>query len=345
MNFHRTTAIALLVLAASLLLSPEVLAKDEACTGVAKTCTKDKLYDKEIGGSTYSCYDCKQVLCRDGGDGPIAGTKTTSVCTEKSTSFTPITDDDSSFDTTTEAAPETDSVEQEDPGTHDQSGGIKSELVIMPTSDCSSTSRRMCAHNGAWCSLVHDRSGNAIEICRWISQNTEKSCKSTNGIWTSASSKYARNHPDAVASGSDGACITEVKNIQKMMTDKRRRQSEQSGGKGTGLAAPSNLAVRDVTRTTLTLTWSDNSDREFGVEVYRIDPVAARQNRGNGWEFIGLFEERIMDRVEGTGLRSDQDYELTPATNYCYKLRTFFGFDRKQVSDYSESVCTKTKDP
>jgi len=198
----------------------------------------------------------------------------------------------------------------------------------------------MCSSVGATCGLVHDKAGDAIEVCRWTSANSEKSCASTNGIWTAPGSRYAKNHPDAVESGSTGACITEIKNIQKMMEERRRRQS---GGKSTGLAAPSNLAVRDVEQTTLTLTWFDNSDREYGVEVYRIDPVAARQDRGSSWEFIGLFEERIDSQIKGAGTRSDYDYELTPDTNYCYKLRTFYGFDRKLVSEFSDKVCTKTE--
>lgn len=65
-------------------------AADEACAGVTQKCTKDKTYDKTINGSVYSCYDCKQALCKDGGNGGISGTATSSVCTEKATTFQPI---------------------------------------------------------------------------------------------------------------------------------------------------------------------------------------------------------------------------------------------------------------
>jgi hypothetical protein len=108
------------------------------------------------------------------------------------------------------------------------------------------------------------------------------------------------------------------------------------------LSAPSELSVDGVTSTTVTLSWFDNSDREYGVEVYRIDPVEARRNRTNNWVFVGLFEERNSSFVKGTGWRSDEDYDLNPDTNYCYKLRSYIGFDRLQFSDYSKSACTVT---
>jgi hypothetical protein len=234
-----------------------------------------------------------------------------------------------------------------------ESGGFTSELVIIPTSECNANNARLCANNGATCGLVHDRSGKASEVCRWASENTAASCKSTIGIWTTASSRYASNHPDAIKSGSAGACITEVKNIQSKMTDalvatgtmhvfESDQKKKPSPDKGAGLVAPSNLAASDITSNTVTLTWTDNSNSEYGVELYRVDPVAARRDGGTSWEFIGLFEERVDSNVRGTGLRSDEDYDLSPDTNYCYRLRAYIGFDRSQVSDYSENVCIKT---
>ena len=116
-------------------------------------------------------------------------------------------------------------------------------------------------------------------------------------------------------------------------------KASSNGGRTSKLFAPSDLTVDVVTSTTIRLAWFDNSDREYGVEVYRSEPVEARQK---GWEFIGLFEERIGSQITGNGWRSDEDYDLHPDTNYCYRLRSFFGFDRAEVSDYSELVCTKT---
>lgn len=79
-----------LLLAVAFSASHAVAAADEACAGISQKCTADKPYDKTIGGTVYSCYDCKQALCKDGGSGGLSGTKTSSVCTEKATTFQPI---------------------------------------------------------------------------------------------------------------------------------------------------------------------------------------------------------------------------------------------------------------
>lgn len=65
--------------------------KPVACVGVSKTCTKNERFDKTIDGQLYSCYQCKQTVCRDGGSGPIAGTETSSVCESKAPSGQGIT--------------------------------------------------------------------------------------------------------------------------------------------------------------------------------------------------------------------------------------------------------------
>ena len=79
--------------------------------------------------------------------------------------------------------------------------------------------------------------------------------------------------------------------------------------------APSDLSVDAVTSTTVTLSWLDYYDRESGVEVDRASPVETRLN---------------------------QDTELSPNTNYCYRLSTYAGIGRSEVSDYSEPVCAIT---
>lgn len=358
MTHHRPKLFIVLSLISSIAFSNVASAKPEACEGVSQKCTKDTLYDKTIGGTIYSCYDCKQALCKDGGKGGLAGTETTSVCTEKATTFTPITDDDPANGAPTELAPVNE--QPEAPGTVVQPGAFTSELVVVPTESCNANNARLCNNNGATCDVVHGTNGSTNDVCRWVSMNNAAACKRTVGIWTTADSKYAKIHPDAVASGSNGACITEVNNIKKKMTDEIVKGGLVTGdfrvweaGKEkvpprdrqeSGLVAPSGLQVSDITGTTLTLSWLDNSDREYGVELHRVDPVAARRNQANGWKFIGLFEERIDSNVKSTGMRSDEDYDLSPGTNYCYRLRAYVGFDRSEVSDYSENICTKTSD-
>ena len=256
-----------------------------------------------------------------------------------------------------------DLADKEDPGSIVAPNNFESKLVIVPIDECSTGSVKLCASNGASCGLVHDRSGEASEVCRWHSRNTATACNTTIGIWTAANSRYARDRPDAVPSGRAGACITNVNNVLKksaISTDvpvskvdekkasshrtDHRKPEQRTDHRSYGLVAPSGLSVDDVTRTTLTLSWADNSDNEFGVELYRIDPVAARRNQGSDdWEFIGLFEERVDSNVKGRGPRSDEDYDLSPDTNYCYRLRAYTGFDRSSVSGFSETVCTKTE--
>jgi hypothetical protein len=318
---------------------------------VTQKCTEDTLYDKTIGGTVYSCYDCKQALCKDGGEGGLAGTKTSSVCTEKATTFTPITDEDLANDAPTELAPEPD--QPDSPGTVTSPGPFTSELVIIPGEGCDANDTRLCANNGATCDVVHRADNTTNAVCRWASMTSAAACKSTVGIWTASNSKYARNHPDAVASGSAGACITEVKNIKGKVSgtvatgefhvlESGSEKTPPKRGEETGLAAPSNLTLSDVARTTLTLSWVDNSDREYGVELYRVDPVEARRDQASGWKFIGLFEERVDSNVKGTGSRSGEDYDLTPNTNYCYRVRAYSEFDRSVVSDYSKTACGRT---
>ncbi len=70
-----------------IIMSPMLqAAKPAACTGVSKTCTENDRFDKTIDGQEYSCYSCKQVVCKSGGSGPIAGTETSSVCESKAPS-------------------------------------------------------------------------------------------------------------------------------------------------------------------------------------------------------------------------------------------------------------------
>ncbi len=346
MGFCRSKLSKLLILFVLFTFSVIASAKPEACKGVSEKCTKDTLYDKTIGGSVYSCYDCKQALCKDGGEGGLAGTKTSSVCTEKASTFTPITNDDVAHDAPTELAPQS----GQTPASGIRPRSFTSELVVIPTQGCDARNTAMCSKNGATCDVIKAANGANTEVCRWSSTTSANACKRTGGIWTAANSKYAKSHPGAVVAGNAGACITEVKNISSKTPGKVAngdphvlKTGKSPSTRESGLVPPSGLKVANVARTTLTLTWIDNSDQEYGVELYRVDPVEARRNPANSWEFIGLFEERVDANVKGTGTRSDEDYDLNPNTNYCYRLRAFIGFDRSKVSDYSETVCTKTK--
>lgn len=171
--------------------------------------------------------------------------------------------------------------------------------------------------------------------------------------------------PDAVAPGpqggefqaADGTSSTPVSGEEEARTKKdapaRRGKSPDSQRKMATdpseaapvtlrLVAPSGLAVVREARTTLRLAWQDNSTREFGVEVYRMDPVKARAAGVASWEFVGTFDERNQSNAKGTGRRSGEDFGLEPGTHYCYRLRAYRGFDRAEVSDYSAVACGLT---
>lgn len=80
--------------------------------------------------------------------------------------------------------------------------------------NCSASGARMCSSYRASCSVTTATNGKKNDLCRWGSANNEAACKRTAGIWTTAGSRYAKNHPDAVKPGQSGACITEVKNLE-----------------------------------------------------------------------------------------------------------------------------------
>lgn len=116
------------------------------------------------------------------------------------------------------------------------------------------------------------------------------------------------------------------------------------GGETTpnGLAAPSDLRFGNIGRTTITLSWQDNSKGEFGVEIHRVEGHAARRDLSDNWKLQMLSQERDLKKVSSTGLRSDEDFDLKPNTVYCYRMRSYAGFARDEVSGFTKSVCTRT---
>lgn len=89
-------------------------------------------------------------------------------------------------------------------------------VEIITKKSCSAASNKTCQSKKASCEVLSDRKGSVKDVCRWRSVKTATQCKKTVGIWTTLKSKYAQNHPKAISSGRKGACITEVKNIQKV---------------------------------------------------------------------------------------------------------------------------------
>ncbi len=84
-----------------------------------------------------------------------------------------------------------------------------------PVSNCSAGGVSMCGGYGGSCEITTATNGARNELCRWKSANSAAACDSrTAGIWTTAGSRYAKVHPNAVSPGAAGACITEVKNLE-----------------------------------------------------------------------------------------------------------------------------------
>lgn len=84
-----------------------------------------------------------------------------------------------------------------------------------PVSNCSAGGVSVCGGYDASCEVTTATNGSRNELCRWKSANSAAACdKRTAGIWTTAESRYAKNHPNAVSPGTAGACITEVKNLE-----------------------------------------------------------------------------------------------------------------------------------
>jgi hypothetical protein len=106
------------------------------------------------------------------------------------------------------------------------------------------------------------------------------------------------------------------------------------------MTAPSHLSLLDVQRTSLTLQWHDNTRWEYGVAVERGTPTSERGGTNYHWRQVFNVEERVGSRVDGTGMRSDSDDGLSPATTYCYRLRAY---REGQFSAYSDPACAQTQ--
>ena len=104
-------------------------------------------------------------------------------------------------------------------------------------------------------------------------------------------------------------------------------------------AAPSNLQIGEVQSTSLSFIWMDNTAFEHGVAVERGMPTVERGGINYNWQHVFNVEERVSERADDTGWRSDTDDGLTPGTAYCYRLRAYRG---DVFSEYSNPVCEQT---
>jgi hypothetical protein len=78
-------------------------------------------------------------------------------------------------------------------------------------------------------------------------------------------------------------------------------------------AAPSNLAASNITQTTLTLTWQDNSNNEAGFIVQRATNSS--------------FTKNLVETTVGPDVTSFDDSGLKKNTTYYYRVLAFNGFN------------------
>lgn len=98
----------------------------------------------------------------------------------------------------------------------------------------------------------------------------------------------------------------------------------------TKLTAPSNLSVGSATPSTLTLSWTDNTDTETGFKVERSP------NGSNSWVQIG---------TAAANATSYQDTGLSDGTTYYYRVRAYSSNQDGEYSNTANSGTTNYADP
>jgi len=105
-----------------------------------------------------------------------------------------------------------------------------------------------------------------------------------------------------------------------------------SSAAGPKVTAPSNTNAVAVSESRVDVSWQENSSNEAGFEVHRSTAGAS-----------GAFTLRAST---GAGVTSNSDAELTPSTQYCYKVRAFRTAGGKtSFSDFSNTACATTQAP
>ena len=109
-------------------------------------------------------------------------------------------------------------------------------------------------------------------------------------------------------------------------------RTEAAGATGPAVKAPSNANAVAVSDTRIDVSWQDNAANEIGFEVHR-------STAGPSGAFTLLAST-------GAGSVSYGDAGLTPARQYCYKVRAFRRADAKTgYSAFSNTACATTPAP
>src|SRR5712691_11408550 len=103
----------------------------------------------------------------------------------------------------------------------------------------------------------------------------------------------------------------------------------RSAGAGPTVNAPSGTNALAVSWNQINVGWQDNSSNETGFEVHR-------STTGPSGAFTLLAST-------AAGIASYGDAGLTPARQYCYKVRAFRRYDGKtSYSAFSNTACATT---
>src|SRR5712691_8425454 len=106
-------------------------------------------------------------------------------------------------------------------------------------------------------------------------------------------------------------------------------RTEAAGATGPAVKAPSNANAVAVSDTRIDVRWQGNSSNESGFEVHR-------STAGPSGAFTLLAST-------AAGIASYGDAGLTPARQYCYKVRAFRRYDGKtSYSAFSNTACATT---
>lgn len=308
------------------MLSPaQNITADDACAGVSEKCTADVTYDKTINGTIYSCYDCKQALCKDGGNGGLSGTKTSSVCTEKATTFQPIPIDDL-FRGNDVLAPK--------PRLNPLPGG--DQRPRSNTGDASAAPESPVRDHRK-SGVAGQAEANPGEVDAERFDEADALFGRRRGVEPAQPGVTVRPAP-AGPTPVPYPDTTTVVDHPERNSDSQRRNEAIPARRGT-LPAPANVTISEVGRTSLRINWIDNATTEYGVAVERGTPIEDRGGINYQWKSAFNIEERVMTRVQGTGWRTGEDDQLEPATDYCYRLRAYH---QNHYSSYSRPACART---
>lgn len=91
--------------------------------------------------------------------------------------------------------------------------GVGACITQMNNLSCTPANADVCLRFDASCERAYNTAGQRMDLCRWHANPSEPSCEQTVGTWTEWDTAFALGWPTAVPAGDEGACITQVANL------------------------------------------------------------------------------------------------------------------------------------